>query len=861
MPTVTNGIGTWYYGKSNIHKCYGTCEFCGGFHELVSFDTTLYFMIFYIPIIPLGKKRVLHQCSGCKRHRVMKLKIWEDSKRKALDEAPREFKLKPDNADAAKKLIATAVYYQDENLLIENANQIKRYHSKDDDIMQGLGSAFSYFMKQKDAEECYRTSLAVKDNIATREYLADCLIRQLRPDEAVNYLQHILNNRDLARVGILYVLIECYQAVGNHSAALNLVNQCYSIFPELAKDKSLKKYKKISEKNLTSNKKIKSPNIIDESGKLSTMQGGSSASALISKLIGPIIIIAIIGFFLYGSYRAGEKRQIYLVNGLDKPYKIKINGQEQILPSNRELPINIKEGDISVEVLDKNLNIEKQSCRIETPLLTRLFNKKVYIINPDKIALLVKEKLIYSYYKDKVSNKEIKKDRYKYYCGNFFYSLGKINYVFEDFPKTIKLSRKSETVAKYNIMVVDYISDAQKVYIIDKFISPDAAEKFIISYLNYYKNNEDLTSFTEFLNKKPDALIAYLKKQLDERPVLINFHRAYQRLMERYYPETDIRKEYETMLNKEPDNSDLFYLLGRATDNPDERSKLYLKAGSMEKPSAYGLYGSAYYSISIGNFKEAYEYILKAKNLLPDNKDINSVYERVLLALGEYDKLLEIISEKRKKDPSYYYLAEDEVEYFAAKGDKDGALKAINTYANYIDTKMHGAKEYYETVLKCRYYYFIGDLKTTSEILLSKEQFQDTELFFVLAVSEGKYLEAATIFDKLKQKTPYKKLLVYLSAKSVGVDDVMDKYLNEAIEELKKEQKEDRLAAEYLEGKGESDPAGALKLILSADKKRIFLTCLGTKFPKHKDKYFPLAAKLNFSLSFPHHLIKKITEK
>ncbi len=38
MPTVYNGIGTWYYGKRRIHTGKGTCEFCGSLTTLESYD-------------------------------------------------------------------------------------------------------------------------------------------------------------------------------------------------------------------------------------------------------------------------------------------------------------------------------------------------------------------------------------------------------------------------------------------------------------------------------------------------------------------------------------------------------------------------------------------------------------------------------------------------------------------------------------------------------------------------------------------------------------------------------------------------------------------------------------------------------
>ena len=51
MPSVYNGIGTWYYGKNNIHRRVSYCNQCNRVGELESYDTPLEFVVFFIPVI------------------------------------------------------------------------------------------------------------------------------------------------------------------------------------------------------------------------------------------------------------------------------------------------------------------------------------------------------------------------------------------------------------------------------------------------------------------------------------------------------------------------------------------------------------------------------------------------------------------------------------------------------------------------------------------------------------------------------------------------------------------------------------------------------------------------------------------
>ncbi len=53
MPGSVNGIGTTYYGKKELRTRTGACERCHKEADLRSYQTRLWFIIFFIPVIPL----------------------------------------------------------------------------------------------------------------------------------------------------------------------------------------------------------------------------------------------------------------------------------------------------------------------------------------------------------------------------------------------------------------------------------------------------------------------------------------------------------------------------------------------------------------------------------------------------------------------------------------------------------------------------------------------------------------------------------------------------------------------------------------------------------------------------------------
>jgi hypothetical protein len=107
-----NGVGTWYWGKERIIRRGGGCDFCGRRAELSSFDTTLFFVVFFIPVIPLGRKRVLNQCSACKRHRVLSLAKWREAQTADITTANQAAMAEPNNEAKAIGAIGTAIGYQ-----------------------------------------------------------------------------------------------------------------------------------------------------------------------------------------------------------------------------------------------------------------------------------------------------------------------------------------------------------------------------------------------------------------------------------------------------------------------------------------------------------------------------------------------------------------------------------------------------------------------------------------------------------------------------------------------------------------------------------------------------------------------------
>ena len=113
MPSRINGIGTWYYGKENLIAFQGECRHCHQETTLRSYDTTSYVTILYLPILPLGKKRIGRECSICGKHYRISLSKWLKQRDEDYTKMTETYERNPADVEAAKELIATIITYED----------------------------------------------------------------------------------------------------------------------------------------------------------------------------------------------------------------------------------------------------------------------------------------------------------------------------------------------------------------------------------------------------------------------------------------------------------------------------------------------------------------------------------------------------------------------------------------------------------------------------------------------------------------------------------------------------------------------------------------------------------------------------
>jgi tetratricopeptide (TPR) repeat protein len=832
MPTVVNGIGTWYYGKRRIHRRKGLCSFCKRVGELESYDTTLYFVVVFVPLVPLSHKRVLEVCPTCKRHRVTSLKQWEAQKAQDIASLLDRLQQDPENRETILQALALAIAYQDEALFDKLAGSLASHRLEDPGIQAQLGTAYAYFARHPEAEAAFRASLAVEDDPAVRRQLALTLLKQGRPQDAAPYLQHILDDKLRDQAGLIYLLIEGYQAQGMHAEALQLMDRRDAAFPDLAGVKDLQKQRKLSLKHQQSGKPVRSA-YLSESPRAGYHEG--SWTSRIPRIVGPILAAGLLCWYLGAALWIGQAREVFLVNGTDRPYTVAVNGTEHRLPPQAATPVRVAEGDVKIESRDPAVPLEPIEGRIETSFFSRPFASHTFAVNPDRLAVLVKEESVYA---------EVPRPPQRpaeLHTGQAFYEFSGLDYEFAPFPATVQ-AKKGETVTKTRVALYPGLTPEFRLAVVSHLLPPAEQHAYAERLLRFQPDN--VLALQWLLSQLPDQeAIAFLEPRLGPQPLLVEWHRAYQQLMEKTHPETDLRPRYRKLAADTKDNPDALYLLARAGDEDPTEAEALLRRTAAGTPTPYVLHGLAYHALDQGNFDEALRWEEKAYRQAPRNPVLRQGYHMILLAAKRYELLLAEL--RQEQSPVQKYLAlQEQITVHALQGDKAKVQAAITEALRLAENLQDPhARQMLQAQADVTFACAQGDV---AGFLKAAPLVQATGPF-APALLEGKLKKAAEALEPEREKAIPQNGLLYLAALRAGDKGLAEAQWQQLLAGLAKSRASWRRMGEILAGRRPLDADLVCRLSILPDQKRILLAVAARRYPAQSAQFLALAERLNFT--------------
>ena len=252
MPATVNGIGTHYYGKSNASSRTGVCRACGATCRLDSYDTRLWLVVIYIPIIPLGRKRITDQCSRCRRHWVADKAVYEASKRENITAAMVQYEKQP-TPESALDLHGSLLAFHQFDKAKDFRTLAMKQHRDSDALFQGLAAQMEQVGQAFETEPFYEQAYALRPDLPEICFgVADARIADGRLDEARRLLKPLETPVDAQNysLGRVEMLARAYQRAGRHAETLEICKHLLTELPQIGEIREFRQLVSASEKAL-----------------------------------------------------------------------------------------------------------------------------------------------------------------------------------------------------------------------------------------------------------------------------------------------------------------------------------------------------------------------------------------------------------------------------------------------------------------------------------------------------------------------------------------------------------------------------------------------------------------------------------
>lgn len=834
MPSSVNGIGTTYYGKRNLETETGVCEFCKNQTTLSTYETTHFFIVLFIPIIPLGKKQIIDDCGVCRRHRVLPAAEWQRIREEAIESSSSQLADKMDDPKAAIEHLQTLTAFRQMDEARDLAVAIEGTHANDFDVQFFLGAWNEKYGQAEVADRCFDKAFDLDPkNPAAVRAKAMGLMEKGQFDEAKVMLQPLAPPSQYFDPGVFYQLGIGFQSQERHADAMEQFKLVSANAPELGRDKTFRKTVKKSEK----------------------ATGVSSASILPSESIFSksgfwwvLGTIALAGALIGGTIWTGQNRTVHVVNGNQAPITVSIDGGEQVtIPASSRRKVTLAEGSHEVEIVSPNIGIPKKQFEMSSSIWTRFFNSPCFVLDPTETAGIVWEETVYSENPNDEGDFDIK-------VGQTMTQFDDVDYAFQNFPDSIEVDSRSSRVTKTRVSfeslppqalisdVVPNLSNDKRLQILETHlqITPDSIEDWSI----YYTAGE--------MYDKLDRCIAFMEPKLDARPVNVELHRAYQQaILDSKDKEPELRARYKKYLDEDPKNPDLIYLNGRMCETASESNAMFEKALAIEPEHTFALNATAFNLMASGDFKQASKNFQRLVTLSPDSEIYRAEYIESLFAAKNYQTLNSVL---RKIPP-------ESISIFEAKANLLKATNAQRKYPNLLTTyRGLNQSRHALNLAEIHLAYLKGDMtklqdKVSNLVLPFERSYYQLEADIETAKvdkSDGRleglppqvkdqYIPLIAVVesqngDKAKGKKRWNEFLTDLDSRGE----------HEIVRLARQAQTKDISIEEFWQ------------VSMRPSRKRLFATAM-LEFSETKNADLKAALKkLNFDMGFPHNFIKKI---
>lgn len=833
MPARVNGIGTTYLGQANAQTERGICESCRNHTALSSYETRLWFTVFFIPVIPLGKRQILNYCPLCTRHRAVPIGEWQEIQSKSIGAAIAGVDADPNSPERAIECHATlaACGKQAEAAQFGETMSVRfRNHA---DVQMYLGSWLERIGRSEQADACFARALeAAPDNPHALRAVAVGLAEQGRPHEAERMLAGLVPPSKHYDPAVFFQVGKAYQKKADHESALRLFKMVTETTPMAAKEKPFRAAVRESESAL------------GRVGSVLPTQPWYSRRAVWWGALAAALVAAL---FVADRYFASH-RELFVVNGLPQPITVRLDSGEPVsVPAQGQLRLTSGEGPHKISVIEPAALAREEQFTMDDGIIGRWSGSNVEVVDPSRSAVVVWEESIYSRQAGGGGGD------FRLHVGEPYLRLEDIDYKFEEFPAQIKSEGHREKIAKHRVRL-EAVTPLQLVINAPEALAGQYGLDYLEAHLATTEDRRDLANHylvAAMKAEQMDRCRDFFKKGLDSQPVDVDWHRAYQTIAEASGRGEELKSEYDALVAKNPDSADLQYLRGRVEPFGADCAPYFEAALKQDPQHNFTLASQSFRRSAAGEFEDALAVIDRAIEVHPARVELRDQRGQILHSLGRHDEVVEEIRRQiAATEGAAWGLHLQLIDALCTQSDAAAAERAAEEFAQIVDRDW--PEDPMQLKLKGQMTAMLAARKFAelqSAVAGLKEASQQAGWTFLIGLCEGRTEDAAAALESFPASSRgISYLALSIAERNQPGGDGEPKSLQKAIDAMAAGNQEERIAAKWLE----KPPADSSQLVMhladlsmTPDDKLIVVLALAAAAGENRAELMALAEKLS----------------
>jgi hypothetical protein len=353
----------------------------------------------------------------------------------------------------------------------------------------------------------------------------------------------------------------------------------------------------------------------------------------------------------------------------------------------------------------------------------------------------------------------------------------------------------------------------------------------------------------------------FLRTSLTNRPVAVEWHRAYQSLRKDQKRDQQLVATYEAMLQSEPTNSALLYLRGRLASDHDEGRRWFQRAREADPTNPYPLFALGCDRAAMGDWARARTLLWDAVKLRPQDRAFNNWLMLTRLALSEFPVLEQELRQQLQREPVNYLATMQLCDVLLAQDKTNEAQLAVSAFERAATRRYGESAHPAKNALHRQLLYAMGNFTELEKFAASDPSPDARESLFYALLAQGRVTEASRVLTSLPAAPfePFRLLTVAVAWRHAGQSEEGDRWQERALDALAKGDEDQARAAALLRSSTPPKPADLDQIILPLGFKAVLLAALAQKHPAERAQLMAAARRFNVSRVIPYHFIRQVT--